>query len=221
MKLIEDLGRIPISEGSIHKAKFGIYECTECFVPFKANSSKVNSRGIELCPTCSKDGRHRKTHGDTGTRLHNIWKNMKARCYNENSTSYHDYGAKGVTICGNWLDNYTEFKTWEESAGYSDDLSIDRINTEGNYEPLNCRWANNSTQTANQRQKLKNSGLCTGIHQHKNKFKAMITIEGQVNYLGLFNTLEEAVKTRNTFIVENNLPHTIVDLAILKEKYVP
>mgnify|MGYP003604963048 CR=1 FL=1 len=49
----------------------------------------------------------------------------------------------------------------------------------------------------------------------------MITIEGQVNYLGLFNTLEEAVKTRNTFIVENNLPHTIVDLAILKEKYVP
>lgn len=221
MKLIEDLGRIPISEGSVHKAQFGIYECTECLKPFKANSSKVKARNIELCPICAKDGRHRKTHGGTGTRLHNIWKNMKARCYNKNSTSYTDYGAKGVIIYTKWLENYAEFKLWAENNGYSDVLTIDRINPEGNYEPENCRWANSSTQVANQRQRVKDNGLCTGIHQHKNKFKAMISVEGQVNYLGLFDTLEEAVKVRNTFIISNNLPHTIVDLAILKEKHVP
>jgi hypothetical protein len=221
MKLVEDLGMLPISENSKYKARFGIYECTECKEHFKSNSSKVKTRNIKLCPRCAKDGRHRKTHGDTGTRLHNIWKNMKARCYNKHNPSYKDYGAKGVVICEEWLNNYSNFKAWADSHNYSDKLSIDRIDPAGNYEPSNCRWANNSTQTANQRPRIKSNGLCTGIHPHNRKFKVMITVEGEINYLGLFDTLEEAVTTRNTFIINNSLPHTIVNIAILKEQYVP
>lgn len=219
MKLIEDLGVLPISENSIHKARFGIYECSDCKEHFKTNTSKVKSRGIELCPKCAKDGRHKKRHGDTGTKLHNTWLNMKARCYNPNNTSYKHYGKLGVRICDEWYRSYETFKEWAITNGYSEELSIDRIEPSGNYCPENCRWVNMSVQNSNKNIRIKANGLCTGIHPYNNKFKVTISYEDKVTYLGLFLTLEEAAKARNDFIEKNNLPHTKINLSILKEHY--
>lgn len=90
------------------------------------------------------------THGFANKeRLYNTWKCMRQRCNNPNNKSYPNYGGKGVKICEEWND-YSIFRSWALNNGYTDELSIDRINSNGNYEPSNCRWANDKVQMNNQ-----------------------------------------------------------------------
>lgn len=74
---------------------------------------------------------------------------MKQRCYNAKCKDYRLYGGKGVEISDEWLKDYSAFRNWSESNGYSEGLSIDRIDSNGNYEPSNCRWVNSLTQSNN------------------------------------------------------------------------
>lgn len=86
------------------------------------------------------------------TRLKRIYNNMKTRCYNKKSISYKYYGAKGVTLCDEWLDKETGFNSfykWSLNSGYKNNLTIDRINNNGIYEPQNCRWSDINTQNNN------------------------------------------------------------------------
>lgn len=91
------------------------------------------------------------THGEEGTRLYGIWRGMKSRCYNPNVQKYKDYGGRGIKICEEWLDDFQAFYDWAMSHGYTDALSIDRIDVDGNYEPSNCRWATAKEQRHNRR----------------------------------------------------------------------
>lgn len=81
-------------------------------------------------------------------RLYRIWTNMKTRCSNPTSPSYENYGAKGVTVCDEWQ-NFKAFYDWSIANGYKEDLTIDRCNPKGNYEPSNCRWVDIITQANN------------------------------------------------------------------------
>lgn len=73
---------------------------------------------------------------------------MRTRCTNPNYLGYKNYGGRGISICKEW-DSFTVFRDWALENGYRDDLSIERINTNGNYEPGNCTWADKRTQSAN------------------------------------------------------------------------
>lgn len=88
-------------------------------------------------------------HGLCDTRIYRIWKNMKQRCYNPKNPRYNFYGKIGVKVCDEWKNNFISFYKWSIENGYQDNLTIDRIDVNGNYEPSNCRWITNKEQQFN------------------------------------------------------------------------
>lgn len=95
--------------------------------------------------------RQRAKHNLTDTRLHAIWEKMKGRCFCKTQPDYKIYGGRGITVCEEWKNDFMNFYSWAISNGYQDNLSIDRIDVNGNYEPNNCRWVSQKQQQRNRR----------------------------------------------------------------------
>lgn len=89
------------------------------------------------------------THGYTGTRTFKSWESMKQRCFNPNSPDYERYGGRGVTVCAQWKHSFETFLS--DMGERPEECSLDRIDSDGNYEPSNCRWADAKTQQRNTR----------------------------------------------------------------------
>lgn len=114
-------------------------KCIEC--GFETNMQKRHIGLTKICSHTSIDGNY-KTYGIEweNNRIHKIFNGMKQRCYNEQERAYRWYGAKGIKICDEWLNNPKSFEEWSLQNGYADNLTIDRIKEEKDYSPDNCRW---------------------------------------------------------------------------------
>lgn len=143
-----------------------ICECGEKVKVRRTNivSRRTKSCGCLVSETSVVNG-FKATHGKSRTKIYFTWQSMKQRCYDKKTENYKYYGAKNVSICNEWLE-FEKFNSWAMNNGYQENLTIDRINTDGNYNPSNCRWTTQKVQNRNKRVNhcitLNNKTKCLG-----------------------------------------------------------
>ena len=213
--LIEDLGMIFATENSKRKRRFGIYKCGFCGTEFKANTQHILRGKTKSCGCYQKRRvkESNKTHGLSKAKLYQAWNNIKNRTLNPKDKRYNYYGGRGITICDEWKNDFMSFYDWAMSNDYSDELSIDRIDNDGNYCPENCRWTTPSIQSRNQRKRRDNTSGFKGVNFHRRdkNFMTQIKVNKKSIYLGYFQTAEEGAKAYNNYIIENNLEGFILN----------
>lgn len=152
MKLIKLL---EIKDFGTYKKRIALYECPICNKKSEHRKEQIDYYKPSMCKGCSTR-KHSTTHGQRHTKLYKKWQEMKSRVYNKNTNSYKSYGGRGIAICQEWRDDFMVFKEWADTNAYADNLSIERINNNGNYEPSNCKWIPFAEQQRNTRRTLKN-----------------------------------------------------------------
>ena len=147
----EKYGRLTVLENH-HPKDEAVCRC-ECGNIKIARATNIFYGGTRSCGCLFSEGNNFK-HGDRRNhqknRLYGIWKGIRERCNTPSHKSYDRYGGRGITLCEEWND-YTKFREWSFNNGYADDLTIDRINVDGDYEPNNCRWVSYKVQANNRR----------------------------------------------------------------------
>ena len=172
-------GRLTVIKRAENRGKQVRWLCKcDCGGETITSSQNLREGHTKSCGCYNKDINrelHLK-HGDGGrkekTRLYRIWAAMLRRCETPTTERYQKYGAKGISVCKEWHD-YINFKEWAISNGYADTLTIDRIDSKGNYEPSNCRWATAKEQANNifTNRKITFNGVTKNLQQWADEYQ--------------------------------------------------
>lgn len=148
-------GRLTVVSVTVKKGKLPIAECicdcgtkkiTKLAILINGESKSCGCLRREIMthsPNC------RRTHEVTKHPIYKAWLAMKTRCYNHNYAGFKQYGGRGIYVCDEWLNSPEKFYAWAMGNGWAAGLSLDRINNDGNYDPINCRWATSKQQARN------------------------------------------------------------------------
>jgi hypothetical protein len=137
---------------------------------------------------------------------------MRRRCYKKTDDKYDSYGGRGITICDEWRKDFMSFYNWSMANGYEDDLEIDRINSDGNYCPENCRWVTHLVNTQNVRKKKQNTSGYKGASLNGRRWRANIKSSGKQYSIGYFDTPKEAAIAYNNWVIEHKTAHKLNDI---------
>ncbi|MCR8641441.1 hypothetical protein NV379_02115 [Paenibacillus sp. N1-5-1-14] len=147
--------RLVVIERSVNKNGKTAWLC-ECTCSLKTRKvvqgGHLKNGSIKSCGCLAREVKTK--HGMHNTRIYSILRDMKDRCNNINNKSYDKYGGRGINVCDEWLDKengFIDFYKWALENGYSNKLTIDRIDVNSNYEPSNCRWVTMEVQQNNKR----------------------------------------------------------------------
>jgi len=200
------------------------FPCNDKYFNKNPTNTKDGLNG--LCKKClsknsKKYNKPKKPKNKIPERLQQTYSNMKGRCYNPKTNGYKYYGGKGITVCDEWLKDSKKFYTWALNNGYEDNLTIDRIENDGNYEPDNCRWAthkeqqNNKTNTIyieydNEIKPLTQWSEETGIKSYtiKNRSEKGKDILEDQHFIKI--NMEGEIKTMKELSEEYNIPYYVI-----------
>ena len=154
----QKFGKLTVLKPSFRYKQYGWYWLCQCNCGKKVveKGCKLVGGSIQSCGCLRKHRQKRNyvIHGNTvhggrsqdgkESRLYRIWSNMKARCNRKSHPAYMRYGGRGIRICAEWMNDYTAFRDWAFRNGYTDEMTIDRMDIDGDYEPGNCQWLTKS-----------------------------------------------------------------------------
>lgn len=152
-RVTKDLGMIFPLPKSKHKKRYVEVECVLCGEKYQGQYAAFKIRD-KVCKCESLKGKVQiKWSNPARDRILKIRAGMIYRCHNEKCPRYIDYGARGISVCSEWLESPEEFYNWSLTHGYQDNLTIERINNDSGYFPENCKWIPKVDQAKNRRKK--------------------------------------------------------------------
>lgn len=206
----QKFGKLTVLSINKRKKVYCICKC-DCGKITQTRKDSLLNGHTKSCGCLQKDtAKKLKTkHNLVKTRIYHIWINMKRRCVSTNKY----YGGRGIKICDEWLSDFMNFYNWAMANGYSDKLTIDRIDVNGNYEPSNCRWITMKKQSNNTRK-----NCIIEYNNEKHTISEWSDILG-IKYSTFYNRVKRyGIKDKfftNTFLIHRNKK---TDVKICKRK---
>ena len=190
------------------KRMFAIAYCSTC--DFEFETQKYRIKNMTNCSKCRSLKHGMGKHGKNRHKLYRVWDKIKQRCYNKNHDSYKDYGARGILMHNEWINDFCIFRDWFIENGWNENLETDRRDNNDGYFPHNIRFVTSDINSQNTRVlRRNNTSGYRCVFKSGNNWVSKITVRLKQISLGSFKTKEEAANAYDNYVVSNKLEHNI------------